>query len=475
MHDLSYTNTSCCDQTRNVDQMLDRFGRDRYNVLNQLIEDPDQLANILWDLSYSPLSIDRKCLCQMGTTYNQSIVIGPEHDDRIIKGMFRCAQCRNLNRLIDFKTNPVDRPFLIECGNLTGKKMIIRQQDVDELSINVTLEPQSLVQYLLNQHKNLSICQPSISNSMELKYLMSDSFTNEMLITWLLDSQFEEIGLPHINRLYTAYICRDHGYKLYEHHYSIQELSNVAGLANKLCKSSESRTPLCRETVLGIIQQLIVTLKILSIFDTTHGSASTQSLLFENKPCSYRFEETHVQCPVTLKVTNFSRASMSIQSAKGPIRLFSKEDQGSGYLSKFPFIPKIQTTVHIPFDCHDGICANQSKRYTTFTLDGETSNILEAARYSGVPLFASAFDAYSFLVALMMEQSFYLTVINDPYLKRLWESCFLSRERDIINERIVRLHQYDEISTQMIIAQLTGLHLRCDMVDYLWEQLRTKM
>lgn len=486
MQDFTYRHSECCDHTRNVDDMIRRFTEDRNTVLVQLTTDPISLANRLWDLRQSPLSIDRKCLCQMGTTLDKTISIGTtieQHDDRIMKGLFRCAQCRNLGRLIDFKRETIGKPFLIECGKLVGQQMIVHRQPFSKLTIKPITEPRSMVQGLLGQYQDLSLCQPSLGSAANLQYLMCDPFTNELLINWLLDTIFENLELPHINRLYTGFVCGDAGYTLRQYP-TIGYVAGLQGFSEVVDQGSTSprptakadvRLPLRRDVVLGILQQLAVTLQVLAGYDVTHGAPSGYSLLFDGKPCSYRYDDIHVTCPITLKLTDFRFASMSIESATKPIRIFPYQVETEAYLSRFPFIPKIQTSVHVPFDCQDGICVQgPMERYATFMLDGETMNIMLSARHSGVPLFASAFDAYCFLITLMVEQPFFTTVINDPGLNQLWRSMWRPDEIMTINERLMSLHHHEEpIPSSVVINQLQGLHLRCDLVSYFWQQLRT--
>jgi serine/threonine protein kinase len=502
--DVGYCETDSCDKTRNVDVMLERFAKDREVTIGALVNAPERFIAGLWDPQLSTLSIDRKCRCQLGTTYNASLLgltddlpgVISDHDDRFLRGLFQCAQCRNIGRLVQIgKRSVIDRPFTLECGKMVGVQLVIRRRDLDDkLSLRLTNEPRSLAMSLLSRHQDVFACQPKVAPGDGLKWLYVDRFTNELLITWLLDHQMEQSGLKHIVKMHTAFVCGDHGYVVYQepdlgHVAGLQAIPDLLNRENCSLPTAKSHThiPLQSTVIVGIIKQLVTILHFGSQFDFTHGNPSGHALFFDSHPSSYRYDNVHVMCPVTLKLGDLTLSSMTIQTADGPLRIFSRADDHRT-ITKFPFIPAIETITTIPWNndrheaqrsvsgqssCHK----SNDQRYLTYRLTAETVPIMVSARHLGVPLFGSSLDLYCFMTALMLEPTICEGVRSDIELNAFWSDLWLPEEVVVINDRIGTLAaslSHDNIKADFgsILILLSGLRLRCDITEMAWNRLK---
>lgn len=508
----NYHSTICTDSTRNVDAMLYRFAQDRAKVVESLVTNPVRFAISLWDPQQSPLSIDRKCMCQLGERYHS--VLGPQnaeeelgvvgdHDDRFLRGLFRCAQCRNIGRLTDLQKKVVDRPFNIECGQLAGTQLVVHRRSLSPaLELELTDAPRSLAISLLARHQDVRSCQPSVSPSEDLEWLQVDPFTNEILVTWLLDNQMTEQGFHHLVRMHTAFVCGDDGFVVYQrpslgHVHGLQAVPEVLDPVDHNRPTAKARThiPIQPMVVLGVIKQLVAILRYVSRFDFTHGDPSGRALFFDSHPCSYRYDDVHVMCPITLKLGDLAMSSLTIQSSQGPLRIFPYADDRRT-ITRFPFVPMIETIGHVPLATSldefgntplpevalPGCAAKtrQPGRYLTYRLSAETAAIMVSARHLGIPLFGSSLDLYCFIVALMLEPAFMSSVQNDPTLCDLWASLWLPEELSIVNERISALSsslrgsgETDNLASfPVILGLLQGLRLRCDVTEMLWNKIK---
>ncbi len=90
-----------CDETGNIDFLLNQYKEDRDLIAVNVIQNPQYLLENLWTYN-SPLAIDRSCNCSLGS--------------KISRTKYCCSQCSNFKKIIDFRKNLADTYFLIEYG-----------------------------------------------------------------------------------------------------------------------------------------------------------------------------------------------------------------------------------------------------------------------------------------------------------------------------------------------------------------------
>ena len=192
-----YHDIKCCEWTLGIDTLLARYKDDRTHIISLILKDPETLINTIWKPE-GPLAIDNDCLCKMGQGEPRS--------------PFACSQCKNLRRLIDFRMGGVERPFQLECGDQSGKNIIVTRKEVINPFLAWDDDATRRAQSYLHQYHNLTLCgTPDIA----LRCITGDPFTIRTLILWMIKHQFMEAGLPHCPTLLTAFICHDEGYSVY--------------------------------------------------------------------------------------------------------------------------------------------------------------------------------------------------------------------------------------------------------------------
>lgn len=483
-----------CENTRSVSNMLETFDNDRKKVLTLLKNDPNKLISLLWS-NNSPICKDDECLFQMGKSLTLSIEDLLEQKantcDSLIN-FYICPQCKNMKRIIDFYKIKAKDPFVIECGDKAGTYLSYDKFDISNLYLILDKKLPHSVKKVLNHPNILDLAKcssatcpvASLKNGKDLiekyskmNYLGSDSFTNSFLINWYLNDELYNTFYGKVSNIVhnnISFICNDKGYTLHEYtdigiislfqdfpEY-LDNMDNKNGKPSPTSKADD-KSPLDKTLVKGIIMQLFAILSYLRKYDFSHGNPSTNSLKFKIEPVSYIIDGVHVKCPVALKLDDFSNSGCTILN--NYTRLYSKSIVGDEELKKKTYDPIVETNHY------------ENGKVTVYRLKDPVkyikSNILFLyMKHLGLPVYSSSFDAYSFMIVLMCERSFYISVINDLVLNAFWKSMWVS-DFDIISDRIRNYHEKSSISPIDVYSILSNINLRCDMIDFGWNLIRT--
>ena len=192
------------DKTRGVDNMFAIFEKEKETVLNLLINDPDKLVKILYT-DYSPIPTDKECMYRLHM--NNKIELGSKDMSlHLLRKSYRCTGCHSLSRICDLtissnNNNSIDnKRITIECGNYIDKEILVREYDVYH----------SLI--LIKNNR---------------KYLISDTYTNNLLINWALSKIVDD---NYIFKIYSAFICYNKSYLLTESYSTNNNISNISNI-----------------------------------------------------------------------------------------------------------------------------------------------------------------------------------------------------------------------------------------------------
>ena len=477
--------------TRNIDNMLSQFKKDRDYIISNLDDNIDRLIIDLWTPS-SPVCFDKKCLFNMAQTQEiytlEERIEGKNIINDGVLNYYTCPQCKNMKRLIDFRKTKIGQPFYIECGDSAGEQLIITEASIDKLYILKESPPATVKRVLENPYitslkkcssgcNNNNVCDIKSYESMD--YIGLDSFSNNMLINWYLNNKLEELGIPNVITMHIAYVCTNKGYSLYEypnigrirHLQEYPELLEHTDRPSPTAKADD-KVSISKDVTKGIIMQLFATLHALKVFDFSHGGPSSRSLLLKNSICSYMYDGVHVESPVTIKLCDLHHAGITV----GNNRLYNKSVIADEELLKIPFKPIIETTIITPFSFDHN---NENENITIYRLKNPQKNFQEAMlfmyiKHLGFPIFQSSFDAYGFMVSLMADRAFYLTVMSDESMYLLWRGMWLPEEFENIQDKIQKLHDSPDPMTRVdkVLRVLAGFGLRCDMIEHGWDMIK---
>lgn len=485
------------ENTRSIGSMLEQFGKDRAQIVSLLKENPNLLVSTLWKTN-SPISRDEECLFHMGKNLDMNI------DDILLKpvsicdsmaNFYICPQCKNMKRLIDFskKTMP-EEPFILECGEKAGSSLYYEEKTITALYMSKESQPHSVKRAYTNPFiAELARCSsatcaiPSteagsnlLLKYLETEYLGSDPFTNNMLINYYLTEELSHLKIPHIIHTDISFVCNNNGYNINEYLdianiQSFQEYPEFLENTGKPSPTSKAddKLPLTKSVVQSIIVQLFGSLHLLRKYDFSHGNPNTDTLRFKKEPVSYIHDGVHVSGPVTLKLTDFATSGCTVlpnRKDKKYLRLYSKSVVADEELKKRIYEPIIET-----------VSLNQEdSKVTVYKLKNpckcvKASILFMYMKHLGLPVYSASFDAYSFMMVLMTERAFYTTVVSDAQLSKFWRGMWTnSDDFDKINERVKEFHEKSKnVTTDDILKILSDLSLRCDMIDFGWNLIKT--
>ncbi len=496
---VNSTDISYCEITRNIDNMLFQFQKDREYVVHLVENKISRLIADLWSVG-SPVCIDNKCLFNMGkSNENNSLEDRIEGNVIINDGVvnyYICSQCKNMRRILDFNQTKIGEPFHLECGNSAGNELILTETDISKL-YTFKESPSAAVAralknpYITNLNKCSAGCMVSnstktnntkpchIKNYATMDYIGSDPFTNNLLINWFLNEKLSKLGIPNIIKMHIGFVCRNKGYSLYEYP-DIGRIRHLQEYPEYLehrdrpspTAKADDKLPLSKETTKGIIMQLFGVLHGLRIYDFSHGGPSSRTILFKTDPCSYLYDGVHVEGPLTIKLYDLYHSGITV----GNKRLYNKSVIADEELLKKPFKPIIETVTITPFSPDR---SKPSNDITIYRLMDPNKYFQEALlfmyiKHLGLPIYQSSFDAYGFMISLMAERAFYATVMSDDSMYTLWRSMWLPEEFEQIQDKIQRLHKSPDPVTRVdkVFRALAGFGLRCDMIEHGWNLIK---
>lgn len=485
------SNLDYCESVRNIDDMLIQFNQDRQIVVNLLKHDPDKLVNTLWT-PYSPVCRDDHCLFNMGKTiihYSlEERINGSSIINEGVINYYMCPQCNNMSRLVDFGYNGIIQPFMIECGRHSGEQLEIKEVKINNLFMVKEKMPEP-VRKILDSPDMLSLqkcnSQGCVGGNYE-SYLGSDPYTNNLFINWYIQDELEKINIPHIQHMHIGFVCSDLGFNLYEHpdigrFRHLQEHPNYLTHQGTPTAKIDDTEPLANNVIGGIVLSLFSTFHALSKYDFSHGNPSSKNLLFKDESCSYIYDGVHISCPITLKLVDFYNSGVTVNNK---LRLYCKSVLADDNLLKKPLVPIIETMTYTPYVYRprivEEIKESNPVKTTIYRLKDPDNSFKETIlfmyiKHLGLPIYQSSFDIYSFMIILMSEKAFYNALMNNDKLYKLWRNMWLPSEFEIIQDRILDLHEQEDPMKRSdnVIRVLAGLGLRCDMIDYGWTILKS--
>jgi len=403
---------------------------------------------------------------------------------------YMCPQCKNMSRLIDFNKGGIDRPFYIEYGNMNGSQLIVKEYNVTNLYSHLyTSTPNSVTKALnIYTQDGCFNVETTIEEYYAYKHLNSDPFTNNILINWYIqDKLVTGEGLPHIVTMYNAFSCKNNGFSVYEHPdigtmRHLQEHQNFLihqGKPSPTAKMTDSE-PLSKDIVKGVVYSLFSTLKSLQKYKFSHGCPSSQNILFKDSPCSYMYDGVHVECPITLQITDFQYSGITINNE---LRVYTTNVIANEILqasrNSSNIMDIIVTTPYSNLNDKSNDLY-QTNKTVFYKLKDPNKHLSETIIYKyikslGLPIYLSSFDIYAWMIVLMTEKSFYDTLVKDRKLYKLWRNMWLPEEFSTVQAIILSLHETEDPTNSIdkIIKILAGLSLRCDMINYGWNMIKT--
>jgi hypothetical protein len=442
-----------CNPSSGVNGLMTSFEQIRTNVVSNL----SNVVRELWG-PRSPIPHSLECACAMGKN--------PLKKASLMKHM-SCLACRAIALIVDLRKFKPGSSWRIECGTDAGKSISILERRPNFLMLKQSKHLHKL-QKFVTQNPDTRMCHSNLSAS---NYLKTDSFTNEVLVSWLVDSKLKMQGLPSGSRLLYAFYCRDTGYCVYTTP-SIGKIEDLQTdkFVNETGRSPQAKAetwaPLKIETSKAILQQLVATLKYLKQFDFIHGNPTLDSLVFYEEPCAYKYEDVRVVSPLTIGLRMDGKSSIS--TAEGRVYGLDQGDRVALETTTLQLNPMTSYLGDPELDDRQTVVHSSNGRFvTTYKLDRHNIRLFRSLLRMGVPVFASSFELYSFFVVLMCHYPFYESVIRSEQLSAVWRSIWSPEDYERVNASIKEQH-HKECDLEKV---LVNKHLRCDALDVVWSVL----
>jgi len=197
-NEIEYKNITCTNNTRKIDDLLKQYSKDRLTIFNLLKSNPNELSTLLWNRKNGLLNIDETCQCKMGM-YD---------GEYILKSTYNCVQCKQVGRILDLLPENMNKPFRIETGKRKNDALIITTNPNVVLFTEFKNSHRLSSEHTLKYYNKLSVCDSSLD--LNQKYLLSDEFTNNFLISLLLEQLLKNQTVI----IQSIYVCGRDGYTL---------------------------------------------------------------------------------------------------------------------------------------------------------------------------------------------------------------------------------------------------------------------
>lgn len=401
-------------------QIMDAAHQQRTLATARLYDQPATTLQRLFEI----LPKDGQCKYQLGSNLD------------LHSREFMCPQCQHMNRLVDVKTMGLGRPF-----RLIDSRPCVLMKIGPAHATGVNEGVTSLLVKALGKEAIIS----------------SEALTHSVSIQWLLDDYLTRQGLPHIQKLHTAFICGDSGYGLYESPDlgSFSSFQDDAKIASATARA-DLRAPLSALVARSLVVQLLATLHALSPLKFTHGQSGVGALLFSRDAADYAYDGYRVRGPMTLKMSCLGQTSCLIPTKN--VRMCCLKPEDMCCLENLP--------------CN----YNFGSGVGVYHLNKVMTGILIALHHAGVPMFGSSFDAYVFMTGLMSELTFYTTVQQNIELKQLWQAMWVPEELAGLDRRLQEIHNRTEmrpLTTEQVARLFRGMTLQVEIVSKLWSLIKT--
>lgn len=485
-----YTDVKCCDEVKTVGSMLTRYKKDREVILKNLKDNIGGLSAVLWK-DGSPLSIDNKCLCNVGK------------GDLLTA--FRCVPCKSIGLATDYHKvgrSSSSAPLIVKC-ELSADDSIPGGMNRDFITMMIveTLVPRGIsmstddsyevrAKAVLDKNRSGNVCGLVLPQS----YYGCDKFTNNILISWLVEEKMKAASMPHCVPLLSAFVCNRVGYNIYDFSDKITHLRDgieemfpkpPQGTGLSITGSSlVSPPPTSSDLKSGghaveIVKQVACIWSILSDSGFSYGNPTDDTIAVKSTVCSYTWKGVTVFSPISLVIHGFEQSSINVpSSSSGSVaRIFPRSEMSDSQLYDRVGLPVVSTTRITMSSCPTGwkttsvpgVCGSGVDGKSDITIYKVTDSKFKIFRHVGIPLFPGSYDFYCNMISLLRIKSF-----SDAFLKTdvgasIFNIMFFPMEREKVRVRLDS--DLTKVSPSDVLRDIT---LRCDIVTHVMGLLAAK-
>lgn len=378
-------------------------------------------------------------------------------------------------------------PYIVR--DIYGNELIVKLSKIDVPYSTYRSKPPTSISDL--DSRDVAQCITNIELD-KIQYLASDEFTNETLISYLINYIGDLLKLPPLFVThYEGAICSDKltgeqfGLNIMEHcdlgpldkvsenpkfsQYGLNYEVTYGGYRSSLYLINES-------VVKQILTQITVGIHMLQHHvGFISGDLKAGNIFLKSDPIDTKYMGIQIKCPFTCKIADYGKSSAMFRQLNGGIIRFYNDSKLSNlYMKIHPFSPNI---------------SQEDNEYYYTIGDIFTTQLYTRIRHMGIPFYRS-FDYYTVLVSLLTIPAFYYTFFASDNLRKIfWDPIWNCKFRCGYNP--VASRSWDEnggikimekIHTYVLerkgrkisdaINILRGTRLKCQAVNIVIDNLR---
>ena len=367
-----YTQIGCLDELLSASQIIDRWARDRSQIVDQ-IQDFKTASSPMFPEPFSNFPSRRgihgtgregqvgpdvkgeSLLLKGHPVYREDIFSPADFSRRAGDGPWQpwlpifskdrncmnklgwgpppfaqrqvCAGCHAVTRMVPKKKMPESAIFQIGVGKYRGVILSVRTLSRDLVGYRQSLTPQRVGVRILNQVSHMQTCEPSYAVNLSVTRFWETLSGVDQYITvsCLIEQLMTKSKIPCEPIFRWAYSCGSDTIVIDETpSLGVGSLKNLTHNLDYLSVTPTAPTPpvggvlsLKTSLIRGLIAQLVTSLHSLSASDFIHGEPSLASLGFINKLTTYTYNGADISCPVTLVIVPSSQSSISTVDGEG--------------------------------------------------------------------------------------------------------------------------------------------------------------
>lgn len=365
---------------------------------------------------------DSVCMYKLGEPKRESFLYRMskrEGPSAIFKSKHKCLYCELFSILFEANVE-ISKPFSIRSLSQSYKFDVITGviPVVKVISYNTSCE---------ETHDRI-VCitkeRPAL-NDVELTYLESDAFTNDVLIHWIISMLVKIDGFHIVDNYIAAFICENTGFIFKEY---IPEI-----------KLREIDVFSCG----GVMTQIFLLVGILSRYGFTPGKITTESVKIYLRPIDYSYEGKKILSPYRCVLSDFSTAAINYEGSRicAHRNLITPND-----------ITITESSLHTSRDI-----------IRLFKYEGNIT-----FNYSRLAKYMEAVNAYIYMILLYNENNMRSFIQQNPEYLQMWRGLWLNTEINDIESRIINMGSTTEYK---VLKLLQGINLRLDAMTYIWDIL----
>lgn len=415
---------------------------------------------------------------------------GPPYGDIPIISYNDPNICRVLDNILysentyceDFTVKPLGSegkigvPYLIQ--NADGSELIAKLSKVSSLYSSYLEEPPTLISDI--NRRGVRQCITNV-NLQELRFLASDEFTNETLISYVLNYAASSALLPplfvkhYIGGVCTDNCSQDYGLNIMEycdlgpldkinrfHTYFNRHIINYDIEDDDKYFTGYLLDP---DIIFQILAQITVGLHMLQSYaGFVSGDLKAGNVFIKSDPINIVYMDIKLNSQFTSKIADFGKSSCMLPRTDGTsLRFYNESFLSNVYLKVHPFKPDISTEF-----------GEYYYKIGNLTTAQEYARI----RHMALPYYSS-FDYYTLIVSLLTNPVFYYIFFATEYLVSIFWDPVWNYDGELIPYRDKVMNKIKKYvlsgkgaSIADAISILKGLKLKCGAIDEVMKKIR---